>query len=121
MDKLRGMGFSFSMDDFGTGYSNLAQMSHVAYDLVKIDKSLIWPVFYDENKNMPDEQNSEKSRVLLENVIRMLNELELKIVAEGVETKEMADYLIDKGVSCLQGYYYSRPVRAQEFKTYCDM
>lgn len=106
MTKLRSMGFSFSMDDFGTGYSNLAQMSQVSYDLIKIDKSLIWPVFYDKSK---------KALVLLENVITMLNQLGLHIVAEGVETKEMADYLIEKGVSHLQGYYYSKPIGGEAF------
>lgn len=106
MSLLRSMGFSFSMDDFGTGYSNLSVMTNVAYDLVKLDKSLIWPCFVD---------NSKKAYVILENVIQMLSKLDIKIVAEGVETKEMADYLTEQGVTYLQGYYYSKPLKEEDF------
>jgi EAL domain-containing protein (putative c-di-GMP-specific phosphodiesterase class I)/GGDEF domain-containing protein len=103
---LRNMGFSFSMDDFGTGYSNLSKMADIVYDLVKLDKSLLWPCFLEK---------STKAHVILENVIHMLSELEVKIVAEGVETKEMADYLTDHGVNYLQGFYYAKPLKEEEF------
>nr|WP_320025742.1 EAL domain-containing protein [uncultured Acetobacterium sp.] len=105
MLQLRQMGCSFSMDDFGTGYSNLSRMAEVVYDLVKLDKSLIWPCFDQENS----EQNS-KATAILENIIKLLLQLNVKIVAEGVETKEMATYLDNHGVTHLQGYYYSKPV-----------
>ena len=101
MQRLRNAGCSFSMDDFGTGYSNLSRMAEVVYDLVKLDKSLIWPCFEEENP---------KATAILESVIRMLRQLGVNIVAEGVETKEMADYLNGQGVTHLQGYYYSRPI-----------
>jgi len=106
MLKLRKMGFHFSMDDFGTGYSNLSRMTEVDYDLVKIDKSLIWPCFYYE---------SQKANAILENVIQMLLQLNLKIVAEGVETEEMATYLNNHGVTYLQGYYYSKPLNEEAY------
>jgi EAL domain-containing protein (putative c-di-GMP-specific phosphodiesterase class I) len=105
MLQLRRMGCSFSMDDFGTGYSNLSRMAEVVYDLVKLDKSLIWPCF---NEDESDENN--KANAILENVIKLLLQLNVKIVAEGVETKEMATYLNDHGVTHLQGYYYSKPI-----------
>lgn len=109
MDNLRKLGFSFSMDDFGTGYSNLAQMNEIHYDLVKLDKSLIWPAF--------DEKNAakEKAETLLHSVINMLHDLKLGIVAEGVETQEMVDYLEKNGVEHLQGYFYSKPVPGDKF------
>ena len=103
---LKNMGCSFSMDDFGTGYSNLSQMAEVVYDLVKLDRSLIWPYFYEENT---------KSHAILVNVINMLLELNVKIVAEGVETKEMTDYLSEHGITYLQGYYFSKPLAAADF------
>ena len=84
MVDLRNLGCSFSMDDFGTGYSNLSKMSEVVYDLVKIDKSLIWPCFT---------ENNVKSLAILKNMINMLLELNVKIVAEGIETKAMQDFL----------------------------
>lgn len=106
MKQLRKMGCSFSMDDFGTGYSNLSQMSEVVYDLVKLDKSLIWPCFGDINH---------KSKAILGNVVNMLLELNVNIVAEGVETHEMAVYLKEIGVKYLQGYYYSRPLVEEDY------
>ena len=112
MELLWKAGFSFSMDDFGTGYSNLEQMSKVRYDLVKLDKSLIWPVFYVKEADSEDQR---KAGILLRHVIEMLHELSVWIVAEGVETEEMAQHLIDAGVEHLQGYLYSKPIRESEF------
>lgn len=109
MLQLRQMGCSFSMDDFGTGYSNLSRMAEVVYDLVKLDKSLIWPCFDQENSEINGSQNS-KATAILENIIKLLLQLNVKIVAEGVETKEMATYLDNHGVTHLQGYYYSKPI-----------
>lgn len=106
MNKLRGMGCSFSMDDFGTGYSNLSQMVAVNYDLVKIDKSLIWPCF---------EENGEKALVILENIVNMLLQLGVKIVAEGVETVAQLNKLTMLGVDYMQGYFYSKPVNETDF------
>ena len=107
MDKLRNDGFSFSMDDFGTGYSNLSQMAEISYDLVKLDKSLIWPCF--------GENASVKSICILETVVVMLRALGVHIVAEGVETDEMAKKLEEYKVDYLQGYNYSRPICESDF------
>ncbi|MBP1545041.1 MAG: EAL domain-containing protein [Oscillospiraceae bacterium] len=107
MKRFRDMGCSFSMDDFGTGYSNLSKMAEVNYDLVKFDKSLIWPSFGEDKK--------EKSEIILNNTVKMVSDLGVHIVAEGVETKEMADGLAKMGVHYLQGYYYSRPVSEEMF------
>lgn len=109
INRLRDTGFSFSMDDFGTGYSNLAQMNEIRYDLVKLDKSLIWPAFEE------DEGKAGQAEKLLSSVIRLLHHIGVKIVAEGVETEEMADYLTEKGVEYLQGYYFSRPMDREQF------
>lgn len=107
MKRFRAMGCSFSMDDFGTGYSNLSKMSEVNYDLVKFDKSLIWPSFGDNKK--------EKSEIILTNTVNMVSSLGAHIVAEGVETEEMAQGLADMGVHYLQGYYYSRPISEEAY------
>jgi EAL domain-containing protein (putative c-di-GMP-specific phosphodiesterase class I) len=111
MNRLRSMGCSFSMDDFGTGYSNLSRMSEVVYDLVKLDKSLIWPCFSDDNH---------KANAILKSVIKMLCELKVNIVAEGVETAEMAHYLNVHGVTRLQGYYYSKPIAEDAYVSFLD-
>ena len=106
MDALRRAGCHFSMDDFGTGYSNLSQMAKVHFELVKLDKSLIWPCF---------DENAEEPSIILNSCIDMILQLGVKIVAEGVETREQAELLIEKGVAYLQGYYFSRPVGEEEF------
>lgn len=106
MKSLRSIGCHFSMDDFGTGYSNLSQMAKVHFELVKLDKSLIWPAF-GENPGEP--------MVILNSCITMILQLGAHIVAEGVETKEQADFLIKHGVAHLQGYYYSRPIPGAEY------
>lgn len=107
MKLLQQAGFEFSMDDFGTGYSNLAGMHNMKFSLIKLDKSLIWPCF--------EEKDSEQAKVILEACIGMINKLKKHIVAEGVETKEQVEYLTSMGVTYLQGYYYSRPVRGEEY------
>jgi EAL domain-containing protein (putative c-di-GMP-specific phosphodiesterase class I) len=111
MKKLRSIGCSFSMDDFGTGYSNLSQMADLSYDLVKIDKSLLWRCF---------ENNNEKAVILLQNVITMLISLNTKIVVEGVETKEQAEWLSKIGADYLQGYFYSKPISENEYITFLN-
>ena len=106
MRSLRSLGCHFSMDDFGTGYSNLAQMARVQFELVKLDKSLIWPAFG---------ENPEEPMVILESCITMILQLGAHIVAEGVETEEQAEFLSQHGVSYLQGYFYSKPIPGEAF------
>ncbi len=111
MNQLRSMGCSFSMDDFGTGYSNLSQMAEISYDLVKIDKSLIWPCF--------DEVN-EKPNLILSSVVNMIRMLGIKIVAEGVETKEQVEVLTNMGINYLQGYYFSKPITERSYLEFLE-
>ena len=114
MAKLKKIGCTFSMDDFGTGYSNLSQMAQTDYELIKIDKSLLWPCF--DNKN-PVQKNA---KIILENMITMILNLGKKIVVEGVETKEQLEYLEKLGVTFIQGYYFSKPLPADEFLKFLD-
>lgn len=106
MEKLKSFGYKFSMDDFGTGYSNLSQVAAVKYDLVKMDKSLIWPAF---------EPNNEQARTIMIACIKMFHTLGISVVAEGVETAEQAEVLAKNGVEFLQGYHYSKPVKEDKF------
>lgn len=106
MQCLQNAGFGFSMDDFGTGYSNLSKMADVGFDLIKLDKSLIWPCF---------EENNEGANVILNSCVDMIHRLGRHIVAEGVETKEQVDLLTNKGVAYLQGYYFSRPLPEEQY------
>lgn len=102
MHRLKECRFKFSMDDFGTGYSNLAKIAQSDFDLIKLDKSLLWPCFEGEGEK--------EARIILESSVDMILKLGKSIVAEGVETKEQVDYLTEQGVEYLQGYYFSRPL-----------
>ncbi len=114
MDELKKIGCTFSMDDFGTGYSNLSQMAKVEYELIKIDKSLLWPCF---DKNNPVQANA---KIILDNMITMILNLGKKIVVEGVETKEQLDYLEKMGVTYIQGFYFSKPLPAADYLKFLE-
>lgn len=104
MEKLKNVGITFSLDDFGSGYSNFQNLTALPFNVGKIDKSLVWSYF-----------ESEKGKIILRNVIPMLKQLGTVVLAEGVETKEQKDILIEMGVLYLQGYYFSRPLPEEEY------
>lgn len=101
--QLKKLGISISLDDFGTGYSSLSVLHKLPIDCVKIDKSFI----KDFNK---------ESKSIITMIIQMSNNLNVKVVAEGIETKEQLDFLIQEGCSFGQGYYYSKPLPKAEFE-----
>lgn len=105
IEELRAIGFRFSLDDFGTSYSNFAQIIDQNYDFVKIGESFISHFF---------RSNNEKSLVILEHTISMLKELGVHIIAEGVETAEAEEWMKEKKVSEIQGYFYAKPMPEQE-------
>lgn len=111
MKLLQNAGFRFSMDDFGTGYSNLSEMGSTEFDLIKIDKSLIWPCF---------EENSKDARVILHACVEMIHNLGRHIVAEGVETEEQVSMLTNAGIAYLQGYYFSKPLPEGEYLEFME-
>lgn len=106
VQKLKEMGSTFSMDDFGSGYSNLLELLKMDYVMVKMDKEFIWKCL---DKDKPE------NRRMLEHSISFLRDYGLHVLAEGVETVEQAEFLIEKGVEYLQGFYYSRPIPEDEF------
>ena len=110
MDELRKFGCSFSMDDFGTGYSNLSRIAKADFEMIKIDKSLLWPCF-----NKEETEGTKNAKILLENMIGMLLKMGREIVVEGIETKEQFDYLEGLGITYAQGFYFSRPLPEAEF------
>ena len=104
MNTLIDKGITFSMDDYGTGFSTTNYLIELPFRIVKIDKSIVWAAMDDS-----------KALKILKYTVAMLRSLELKIVAEGVETLEQADILKRMGCNYLQGYYYSRPVTEKEY------
>ncbi|MBU2873571.1 sensor domain-containing protein [Marinobacter salexigens] len=103
MTELAGLGLSISLDDFGTGYSSLSYLKRFPIDTLKIDKSFIAEVTTDSG-----------SRVIVNTIIAMAHALELKVVAEGVETEEQLVLLYDRGCDQAQGYLFARPLPYDE-------
>jgi len=107
LKELNKLGIKLSMDDFGTGYSSLSYLQQYAFDVLKIDRSFI--------QGIP---KNEADCKLVNAIIAMAQSLGLKIVAEGVETKEQVELLSTLGCDYLQGYYFSKPVPAKQLITF---
>ncbi len=101
---LERLGVKISLDDFGTGYSSLSYLNDLPLDIIKIDRSLILKIDVDK-----------KSSNLLINIINMMHDLDLEVVAEGVETEEQVEFLKSTNCNMIQGYYYSKPSNGEEY------
>ncbi len=104
MESLKKLGIELSIDDFGTGYSSLAYLKKMPLDILKIDQSFISDIETDTN-----------DAAIVHTIIAMAAHLELKVIAEGVETKFELDFLEEKGCPLYQGYLFSRPVPNEQF------
>ena len=93
-----------SMDDFGSGYSSLNTLKDILFDEVKIDRRFL------------SDDLSEKGKIVLQEIFHLLKRTNKFIVCEGVETKEMVDFLVKEGCDELQGYYYYKPMSQEAFE-----
>jgi len=105
LNALKQRGIYISIDDFGTGYSSLSYLKRFPIDAVKIDRSFIQDL----------EHEGEDAAAIVTATIRMAHAMNLSVVAEGVENAQQRDFLMKYGCDVLQGYYYSKPVSADEF------
>ena len=101
LDALRAMGAQISLDDFGMGYSNLACLSALPVELLKLDQSLIKPIAADP-----------RALVMFQSLIRLGHSLGYRMLAEGVESQEMLDLVVAAKCDAAQGYHLSRPLEA---------
>ena len=104
--KMKSYGVSTSIDDFGTGYSSLNLLKDLDVDIIKLDKSFL--------DNLGDEKKSDE--VVIRHIVNMVNELDMKVVAEGVETNVQADLLENFSCSMSQGYLFDKPLPCSEFE-----
>ena len=106
MNELTSKGIRFSIDDFGTGYSSLAYIRRLPLHEIKIDRSFVKSVPHDADDT-----------AIVQTITSMAKNLELRVVAEGVETAQQAAFLIAAGCDAMQGYLYARPMPVDQWVT----
>lgn len=107
LEQLSAAGLTFSLDDYGTGYSNMYRIAALPLKIVKLDKTFV------------NNQNS-KMWTILQNTVRMIKDLNMEIVVEGIETEEMVKKFSDLKCDFIQGYFFSKPIPQREFVEFID-
>lgn len=106
LNKLHQAGFTLSMDDFGTGYSSLGLLKDICVDVIKIDKG-----FFDYTRDL------ERAKTVISSVMEMARKLDIRTVAEGVETQAHINLLGELGCETVQGYYFAKPMPVEQLET----
>ncbi|MGN0553348.1 MAG: putative bifunctional diguanylate cyclase/phosphodiesterase, partial [Oscillospiraceae bacterium] len=104
VNELKAAGFKVSMDDFGAGYSSLNSLKDLPLDVLKLDAD-----FFRGGE-------AERGEIVVSEAIQLAKKLNMKVVAEGVEKKNQVDFLAEHGCDMIQGYYYAKPMPADEYK-----
>ena len=107
--RFKDRGFTLMMDDFGSGYSSLSMLKDTPFDVLKLDRLFLVECM-----------GNEHGKKIVTHVISMGNDIGLDIMAEGVETKEMADFLYSQGCDVSQGFFFSRAISIPEFEKLLD-
>ncbi|MEO7494044.1 MAG: EAL domain-containing protein, partial [Massilia sp.] len=105
LHNMKTLGVNLSIDDFGTGYSSLSYLSRFPIDVLKIDRSFVADISHDVN-----------DAAIVASIIALAHNLKLSVIAEGVETEAQLDYLRRQGCDEMQGYFFSRPLDAEQFE-----
>ena len=106
VNSLRENNISVSIDDFGTGYSTFNVIKDLNVNVIKLDKSLL--------DHIGDETHHDE--VVIKNMVNMINELHLEVVAEGVENSKQLDFLQNANCSIIQGFIFDKPLSKEDFE-----
>ena len=106
LGQINDLGIGISVDDFGTGYSSLASLKRLPINTLKIDRSFVMDLPQDE-----------EDAAIVKAIIALAKSLNLDLIAEGVETKVQKEFLLENDCKNIQGYYYSRPIPAEDIHT----
>jgi EAL domain-containing protein (putative c-di-GMP-specific phosphodiesterase class I) len=106
LDELKALGVHFVLGDFGTGYASLQYLKKIPLSQLKINPSFVRDIVTDSN-----------DRAILHTMILMVNSLGLQVMAEGVETEQQRQILLDNGCKCYQGYLFGRPMSIDNFES----
>lgn len=107
-DIFNASGFALHMDDFGSGYSSLSDLGSMHFQYIKLDKGLV------------DQIGTAYGEKVLRHTIQLAREMNIEMVAEGVETREQVEFLKQEGLEIIQGYYYSKPMPLSAFNELCS-
>ena len=110
VNTMQAAGFKISIDDFGTGYSSMSLVRNLNPNVIKLDKSLI------DNVAAGDDQKAKTDRVISRSIIQMAHELNIKVIAEGVETKAQAEFLLANNCHMAQGFLFDKALEHDEFE-----
>lgn len=106
ISNIRGAGFAVALDDFGSEYANLSLLSSVEFDVLKLDKTMI-----------DDLVNNPRTRAVVESIVEVCQKLNIRMVAEGIETEEQLKILRSCGVELAQGFLFSKPISTEEYES----
>ncbi|GAA6171271.1 hypothetical protein NBRC116592_09410 [Colwellia sp. KU-HH00111] len=108
INQLKQLGLHLVLDDFGTGYSSIYSLKKFQFDVIKIDKGFVDDILSGDNNNL----------VILNGIIRLIQELNIAIICEGVETHQQVDYLVNKDCKIAQGFFYHKPMHKNQMLKY---
>ena len=103
IEKVKKLGVSISLDDFGTGFSSLNYLRQIPVDYLKIDKSFVQELSLDKQR-----------QAIISFVVRLAHELNIQVIAEGVETLDQLSFLTSRNVNFIQGFYFYKPMNVED-------